>query len=114
MTTSEMWTRAVSLSDVAQGEMLAVSLDGKKVAIYHLENGEIYATANICTHEYALLTDGWLEGCEVECPLHSGRFDVRNGHAMCEPLKKPVRTYRVRVDGDDVYLDMAENMQAST
>lgn len=111
MTTVETWTRAASLNDIPEGEMLALNLDGTKVALYRLDSGEVYATANVCTHEYALLTDGWLEGCEVECPLHSGRFDVRNGKALCEPLKRDVRTYPVRIDGDDIYLDFSESGQ---
>ena len=77
---------------------------GQKIAIYHLEDGRVFATANVCTHEFALLSDGWLEGCEVECPLHSGRFDVTTGRALCEPLKRDKQRYDVDDRDDGIFI----------
>lgn len=88
--------------------MIGKTVEGQKLAIYHLEDGRILATANVCTHEYALLTDGWLEGCEVECPLHSGRFDVTTGRALCEPLKRDVRRYEVEVRNGGIFVALPE------
>ena len=81
---------------------------GQKIAIYHLEDGRVFATANVCTHEFALLSDGWLEGCEVECPLHSGRFDVTTGRALCEPLKRDIQRYDVDVRDDGIFIAMPD------
>lgn len=91
------WVHVADVADIAEGEMLGVTAGGNKIALYHLEGGEIRATDNVCTHEFALLTDGWLEGCEVECPLHAGRFDVRSGKGLCEPIKRDLATYEVQV-----------------
>ena len=46
----------------------------------------VYATDNICTHGQARLCDGFLDGHEIECPLHQGKFDVRDGRPTCEPV----------------------------
>ena len=84
--------------------MLAVSFGGRDLAIYDI-GGQVYATDNLCTHAYAQLTDGTLEGGVVECPLHGGRFDLRTGAALWSPAFVPVSTYEVRVEADDVLLD---------
>jgi nitrite reductase/ring-hydroxylating ferredoxin subunit len=97
MTDNVNWVQAAKLADVPECEMLGVNLEGQKVALYHLEDGEIHASANICTHEYALLSDGWLEGCEVECPLHAGRFDIRSGKGLCHPIERDLAVYDVEV-----------------
>ena len=84
--------------------MIAVSVAGRKLAIYHLENGEFHATSNVCTHGFALLTDGWLEGCEIECPLHAGRFDVRTGEGKCSPIERDLETFEVDVRHGEVFV----------
>lgn len=103
-----VWVRVAGAGDIPEGEMLGVSAEGHKLALYHLEDGRFFATANVCTHEFALLSDGWLEGCEVECPLHSGRFDVTSGKALCEPLKKDIRTFAVELRGDDLFVALPD------
>ena len=68
------------------------------VAVFHTEDGEIFAIDDTCSHEGASLADGWLEGCEIECPLHSSRFDLRTGAVDAPPARLPVRTHQVVVD----------------
>ena len=99
------WVR-VATADLPQGEMVAVEVGRTSLALYHLDDGSWHATENECTHAFAMLTDGWLDGCEVECPLHAGRFDVRDGKPLCPPVDQPVRTYPVRIDGDAVMVRM--------
>ena len=101
-------TRVASLSDVPDFEMLAVNIEGIKLALFNLGGGEIRATANICTHEFAILTDGWFEGCEIECPLHSGRYDVRTGKALCEPPKRDLATFDVEIRNGDIFVALPE------
>ena len=69
-------------------------------------DGVVYATDNICTHGHARLCDGFLEGHEIECPLHQGRFDVRNGRALCAPATEAIRVYPVKVEAGRVLLDL--------
>ena len=87
------WTRVASVSDVAEGQMHAVRLGEREIALYHLPDGTFHATDNICSHEYAQLTDGWLENGCVECPLHAARFDVKSGKALCAPALKRASKY---------------------
>ncbi len=65
-------------------------------------DGTYYAVDDTCTHAEASLSEGFLQGCEIECPLHGGRFDVRTGKATWSPAFVPVATYAVRVEGSDV------------
>ncbi|UIF87557.1 non-heme iron oxygenase ferredoxin subunit [Cupriavidus sp. UYPR2.512] len=102
---TETWIEAALLSDVPQDDVIAVAVQGQEIALYGVD-GDVYATDNICTHGHARLCEGFLEGHEIECPLHQGRFDIRNGAAMCAPLTESIRTYPVRIEGDKVYLDL--------
>lgn len=103
---TETWIEAALLSDVPQDDVIAVAVQGQEIALYGVD-GDVYATDNICTHGHARLCEGFLEGHEIECPLHQGRFDIRNGAAKCAPLTENIRTYPVRIDGDKVYLDLS-------
>ena len=93
------WQAAASLGDVKEGEPLGVEIAGHHVALYRVGN-EYYATGNICTHAEALLSDGMLDGCEIECPLHMGRFDIRTGEALTSPVEIDIAIYPTRVAGD--------------
>ncbi len=92
------WVKVANAEDVPAGEMIALAIEGKNLALYHLDNGEFHATDNICTHQYALLTDGWLEDCYIECPLHAGRFDVRTGKGQGDPIDEDVRVFPVKIE----------------
>jgi nitrite reductase/ring-hydroxylating ferredoxin subunit len=86
--------------DLADGEMTAASVGGNDVLIARVA-GRCFATAGICTHALGYLDEGELDGYEVLCPLHEGRFDVRNGEVTHAPAVQPLRTYAVEVrDGD--------------
>ncbi|QXJ21151.1 non-heme iron oxygenase ferredoxin subunit [Actinomadura graeca] len=87
--------RVVARSDeIADGEMLDVRVEGLDIALYRV-GGRLYATAGICTHGRAMLTDGWLEDGVIECPLHGGRFEVRDGSCLGPPVDEPLTTYPV-------------------
>ena len=88
-----------SLGDFAATDAIAVDVGGREVAVY-LVDGTVYATANRCTHGDASLCDGFLEGHEIECPFHQGRFDVRTGMATAAPAEIALATWPARlVDG---------------
>ena len=87
--------------------MIGITAGGCDIALYRID-ANVYATDNICTHGRARLSEGWLEGHEIECPLHQGRFDVRSGAALCEPAKENIRTYPVKVDAGCVYISLGK------
>jgi naphthalene 1,2-dioxygenase system ferredoxin subunit len=101
--TNDEWFDAMGVDELPQDDVVAVEINGREIAISTV-NGAVYATDNTCTHGQARLSDGFLDGCALECPLHQGKFDVRDGKPMCEPAVESLRTYGVRIDGSRVYL----------
>jgi naphthalene 1,2-dioxygenase system ferredoxin subunit len=97
------WVDAAAVDDVPADDVVGIDVQGRDIALYGTEDG-IHATDNICTHGHARLCDGFLEGHEIECPLHQGRFDVRSGKAMCAPLTEDLRSYPVKIEGGRVFL----------
>ncbi|MCK9917765.1 FAD-dependent oxidoreductase [Microbacteriaceae bacterium K1510] len=102
------WQRAASLSSIRESAVIGVDVGGTPVALYNL-GGAVYATHNVCTHALALLSEGWVEDGKIECPLHQGQFDIRTGRALCSPLTEDVRTYAVKVEGDDILVDLDQS-----
>lgn len=102
------WVNVVPLDAVPQGEAIEVECAGRPIALYRVDGSNVYATDAICTHAYGRLADGFLEGHEIECPLHQGRLDVRTGKAMCAPLTEDVRVYPVRIQDGEVLVDISE------
>jgi naphthalene 1,2-dioxygenase system ferredoxin subunit len=100
---SNNWIDVTASDAVPEDDVIGVDVAGKSLALYQVA-GEIYATDNLCTHGNARLCDGFLEGHEIECPLHQGKFDIRNGKAMCAPLTEDVKTYPVRIEGKRVFV----------
>lgn len=102
-TTAKQWIDAAAESELADWQMLAVTAGGRGIALFSVD-GCVHATDNQCSHGDGLLCDGFLEGHEIECPLHQGRFDVRTGQATCEPARAPLRTYATRVENGRVWV----------
>ena len=102
----ENWIDVLAVESVPEADVTAVNVGGKEIALYEVE-GEIFATDNLCTHGAARMSDGFLEGREIECPLHQGRFDVCSGKALCAPLTEDIRVYPVRIENKRVFVNMA-------
>src|SRR5262249_25415356 len=98
------WVKVAGTADVAEGQMHAVRVGDREVALFHLPGGDYRAIENVRTHEYALLTDGWFENGCVECPLHAARFDVKTGRALSAPAERNLQVYELKVEGDDLLL----------
>src|SRR3954463_5479477 len=94
------------LAELPPGESFRLEVH-PPVALFHTDDGELYAIDDTCTHQDASLADGWLEGCEVECPLHASRFDLRTGEVDAPPAKPPVRTHAVFVQDGHLYLKVS-------
>lgn len=96
-----IWRKVAVVSEVPPGEIKGVDIENHQVALYNIE-GRFYATDNICTHAFALMSDGWIEGDHVLCPLHAGRFEIATGKAMGDPVDCNLKIYPVRLSGEDV------------
>ena len=102
------WVRVAAVADVAEGAAIAVETMGLQLAVYHLEGGDICVTDNVCTHAFAMLTDGWFENGMIECPLHAGQFDVRTGQGQGAPIEEDLRTYKVKVEGGGILIELPD------
>ncbi|MDI9334328.1 MAG: non-heme iron oxygenase ferredoxin subunit [Cytophagales bacterium] len=103
---AENWTDVAALSCVPDMCVVSVSIAGKEIALYEV-NGDIFATDNLCTHGAGRMSDGFLEGDEIECPLHQGRFNVCTGKAMCAPLTTHLQTYPVQIRDQRIWINLA-------
>lgn len=97
------WIDAAARDAVPAGDVVGVAVAGKDIALYEVE-GEVFATSNVCTHGHARMSDGFLEGREIECPLHQGKFDVCSGKALCAPLTEDIPTYPVKIENGRIYV----------
>ncbi len=100
MTDGEYVTVA-KVADVPPGSVLRVEAAGRAIALYNLD-GVFYATDEICTHAYASLAEGFVDGETIECPLHGAQFSIKTGEALSPPASEPLATYAVRVDGGEL------------
>lgn len=93
---TEEWCRICSTDELAAGSVKSVKMEDLLLALYNVD-GRFYATTDICTHAFALLSDGWLEDEIIECPLHGGQFNICTGKAVGDPAEIDLRTFPVRV-----------------
>ncbi len=98
------FVKVARTEDIAPGEKQIFEVDGTMVVVVNLE-GEFYAVEDVCTHDGGPLGEGKLAGCELICPRHGARFDVRTGVATKMPAIEPVPTYEVRVQDGDVLVE---------
>jgi nitrite reductase/ring-hydroxylating ferredoxin subunit len=101
--------RIASTSELAAGDMTSVQAGEHELLLARVGE-EYFALDNLCTHAEGWLDMGYLlaESCEVRCPLHEGRFDLRTGQPTNEPATEPVNAYRTEVVGGDVFVEIDE------
>jgi 3-phenylpropionate/trans-cinnamate dioxygenase ferredoxin subunit len=96
------------LTDLPVGEMRLLEIDDRKIGIFHCADGELYAIEDRCSHDDGPLAEGEFDSasCTVECPRHGSLFDIRTGKPRTLPAYRPVDTFEVRVDDDEVKLEL--------
>ena len=100
---ADEFIKVAKMNEMPPGGMKQVEVGGEMVALINAD-GDICAIGGECTHAMAYLTDGFLDGDVLECPLHGACFNIRTGEAESPPASEPVATYHVRVEGDDILL----------
>jgi nitrite reductase/ring-hydroxylating ferredoxin subunit len=92
-------------AEIPPGQVKRVLVDGyPPLAVFNL-NGAFHVTDDTCTHGAASLSEGEIDGTEIECPFHFGRFDIRTGQAVAAPCRVSLQVYKIFVDGDMIMLD---------
>ncbi|MFM2115024.1 MAG: hypothetical protein RI908_765 [Actinomycetota bacterium] len=92
------WHRVGATDDVVRDDVIGVTVGETAVAIIRTADDRIFAVDAVCTHGRAPLTEGFVDGTEIECPKHNGRFDIITGDAVASPARVALRTYPCRVD----------------
>lgn len=99
------YVKVATVDDIQPNERVLIELDGIRIAIFNLD-GTYYALEDTCTHDGGPLVEGEiLDGCQIQCPRHGARFDIRTGAALTMPAFEPTPTYEVQVDGEDIYME---------
>ena len=100
------WVRACARDDIETEDLIRFDHDGRTFAIYRSPEDEFYCTDGLCTHEQVHLADGLVMDHLIECPMHNGQFDYRTGAATRSPACEALRCYPVKVEGEDVFVDL--------
>jgi 3-phenylpropionate/trans-cinnamate dioxygenase ferredoxin component len=110
MSETSMFVRACALADLPDGAAVGVEIGDLPIALVRTGD-EVFALRDVCSHEEVPLSEGDVYGHTVECWLHGSCFDLRTGASTGPPATKPVATYPVKIDGDDVYIAVPANDQ---
>ncbi|MDG2406857.1 MAG: non-heme iron oxygenase ferredoxin subunit [Paracoccaceae bacterium] len=99
------WYDLVDVAALEKNWVTRVDLGARRLAIYDTPSG-VYASLALCNHGGADLCDGYFDGHVIECPLHQGAFDVRDGKPICPPATRPMRVFETRVQDGKVQVKM--------
>ena len=95
------FVRIAACDEIPEGQGRRFEVGGRRIAVFRVE-GIFYAIDDRCSHAEASLSEGTVWGHEVECPRHGATFDLRTGQPTGLPATEPVRSYSVRIEGDDL------------
>lgn len=99
------WIEVATIYEIPENAVLSVEVEGLELAIFRID-GAFYAIEDLCTHADAALSDGFIEGSVVYCPLHGAKFDVKTGRALCPPAYEPVRVFPLRLQDERIEVEI--------
>ena len=100
------WIRICDSAALANESVLRFDHADQTFAVYRAKTGVCYVTSGMCSHGKMHLAEGMVEGTQIECPKHNGRFDVRDGSPQRKPVCKKIQTFRVREEDGEIQLDL--------
>jgi 3-phenylpropionate/trans-cinnamate dioxygenase ferredoxin component len=102
------FTKVCSVAEIPDDGALGVEIDGTPVAVVRT-GGEVFALHDVCSHAEVALSEGEVYDHTLECWMHGSCFDLRTGKPTNPPATQPVPTYRVKIEGDDVFVSLKES-----
>lgn len=99
------WRRVCSLDEIVGGKPSPMTIDHLALVLVRVGD-DVYCLRDECSHRDVPLSEGDVESCAIECYLHGSQFDLRTGEALNPPATSPVATYPVRIEGDEVLVDL--------
>jgi len=100
------FVRAAGEKEVKPGAALRVELKGRAIALVRSVDGRLFAVSDSCSHEEASLSEGFVDGCVIECPRHGATFDLETGKALSLPAIEAIATYDVRVENSGIFVNI--------
>ena len=101
------FVKAAEVGELSPGDMKMVEIGDDQILLVNV-GGKIHAIDDVCTHAYASLSDGDLNGEEVECPLHGSVFNVTTGEVTGPPADESLRVFNLRIEGQDILVGPAK------
>ena len=98
------YLQVAKISEIPPGERKLFEFDEATVALFNID-GHYYCIEDMCTHDNGPLADGELNGFALACPRHGACFDVRDGSVLSMPAVVPIPTYKVKIEGDDIFIE---------
>lgn len=101
----------IKKSDVISGQAKSYQIGDNKIVVCNV-NGQYFAISDICTHDDGELVSNYgnlIDTCQIECPRHGARFDVKTGKATRMPAVAPIKTYKINVIGDELEIEVEED-----
>lgn len=99
------WHTVANKDDIKPGQGLQIPVEDKVLALFNI-NGKLYAIDDACTHAGGSLAEGAVAGTVVTCPWHGATFDIATGAVLSDPAYEGVKSYKVKVEGDDVLIEI--------
>ena len=99
------FVKVATKSEIADQSAKLLEIEDKRIAVFNL-GGRFYALDDTCPHVEGPLSEGPIEGEEVECPWHGSRFNIKTGEVTASPAVEGVARYNVRVTGDDIEVEV--------
>ncbi len=90
------------------GERMFVEVEGMSIVIFNMA-GKLFAIGDVCSHDNGPVGDGEIEGEEIICPRHGGRFDIRTGKATSLPAVVDIPSYPVRITNGMIELGVPKS-----
>lgn len=99
------WVKVARAAEVLEGHAKVVEAEGQRLALARV-GGQVYAVQDLCTHDGGPLGEGEIFGDTIECPRHGARFDVKTGQPVTLPAVVPVKTFPVKVAGEEILVQL--------
>ncbi len=99
----KLFVKACKLSELE--DIQSLDINDKKIMLIR-KNDKIYALDRICTHQYADLANGFMNDDVITCPLHLAQFEISSGKVINPPAEKPLKLYNIKIEGEDIYVEL--------
>ena len=93
------------LSEIPNGSTKKFEINDEEITICNINN-QIFAINDNCSHDEASLQEGFIDGYEIECPMHGAKFDIRTGEVTCLPAVSQIKTYNIKINNGAIELEI--------